>query len=104
MHGERIKTDILVYSIRELEAMQFFYNQAFLFHTFTKPDGKSEYWFYFLISLLYLELAVTFVSLPVIKYKAYKIGSIHTSVGVSIFIAFRMTCKVVRIIFLCRKE
>jgi len=68
--------------------MQLFCNEAFLLHTFTKPEGKSEYWFYFLISLLNLELAVTFVTLPVIKYKAYKSGSIHTSVGVQFLLRF----------------
>jgi hypothetical protein len=82
--------------------MQLFCDQAFLLHTFKKPEGKSEYWFYFLINLLNLELAVTFVSLPVIKYKVYESGSIHASIGVSIFIALRLTCKVTSQISFCK--
>jgi hypothetical protein len=84
--------------------MQLFCDQAFLLHTFTTSEGKSEYWFYFLINLLNLELAVTFVSFPAIKYKEYKSGSIHTSIGVSIFIALRLTCKVVSQISFCKEE
>jgi hypothetical protein len=85
--------------------MQLFCDQAFLLHTFTKPaEGKLEYWFYFLINLLNLERAVAFVSFPVIKYKDYKSGSIRTSIGVSIFIALRLTCKAVRIISFGKEE
>jgi len=84
--------------------MQLFCDQAFLLHTFTKFEGKLEYWFYFLINLLNLELAATFVSLSVIRYKDYKSGSIHTSVGESIFIAFRLTCKAASQISFCKAE
>jgi len=85
--------------------MQLFCDQAFLLHTFTKPaEGKLEYWFYFLINLLNLERAVAFVSFPVIKYKDNKSGSIRTSIGVSIFIALLLTCKVVRIISFGKEE
>jgi hypothetical protein len=85
--------------------MQLFCDQAFLLHTFTKPaDGKLEYWFYFFNQFVKSRTVSYLCFFASNKIQIIKVEAFIRQLGVSIFIALRLNCKVVRTISFGKEE